>query len=519
MPGRHSKKYRNKESRIEIGTLVSHERPLAQQHPSFLILLAIQLFLDAWCSFRGAARALALFSELVGTQSPSYGSIRQWVYRLGYYCLKNAPPFDGKWVMILDHTVELGREKCLVILGVALNTFQSGRYTLGHRDVRLLDMDIVSSSTGEKVHGKIKEVMKRYGAPAQIVSDHGSDVKKGIKLFCSQKPKTVQTYDITHLIATLFKKELTGDERWEAMTKEATHTGKKVNQTDLHFLAPPKQRTKARFMNVGPLINWLQHGIDYLKRQDFTEVGAGFGLTERQAGLLKIYNSTCYLAKLPDLAEAVYPTRDEFIEAIRTCIGEEAFSRFGPVIIEEADQGKHKVEPVFEWLLDYQKDVKIYVELHRVAQTVLIHIKHKGLSVKTYQELHKIMAELPLQSTRAQAFRKTVLVAVRNDAIKVPFGETWLGCSDVIESLFGKYKQISTRSPIKTMGRLLLTLPLMTTSLTVDLIKQAMENVSNRDLAQWADDCFGRSALAKRKRAFPRDQKWDELCALLKPAF
>jgi hypothetical protein len=92
--------------------------------------------------------------------------------------------------MILDHTVELGQEKCLVILGVALDAFQSGRYTLSHGDVRLLDLDIVTSSTGEQVHGKIAEVVRRYGAPVQIVSDHGSDVKKGIELFCRREIAT-----------------------------------------------------------------------------------------------------------------------------------------------------------------------------------------------------------------------------------------------------------------------------------------------------------------------------------------
>ena len=517
MPKRHLKKTRNNSCIINT-KFDQKERPRAHHHPNFLILLAIKLVLDAGCSFRGAARALALFSELIGIQTPSYGSIRQWVYRLGYYCLKNAPLFDGKWVMILDHTVELGQEKCLVILGVPLNAFQSGNYKLGHRDVHLLDMDIVSSSTGERVHDKIQEVTERCGAPAQIVSDHGSDVKKGIGLFCQQEPATVQTYDITHLMATLFKKELTGDERWEALGKAATHTGKKVNQTALHFLAPPKQRTKARFMNLGPLIKWSQQVIDYLKKQDFKVVGAGFHLTERQASLLRIYNSTCYLAKLPALAELSYPTRDEFTEAVRTCIGEDAFSKYGSLIIQKADQGKEKVESVLQWLLDYQKDIKIYAELHQVATIVLTHVKHKGLGVKAYQELNKTMEELPLESDRAQAFRKTVLLAVRNEAFKVPLGETWLGCSDVIESLFGKYKQISTRSPLKTMGHLLLTLPLMTTSIKVDLVKQAMEKVSERKLAQYSNDCFGYSALAKRKRAFPKAQKSDEIRALLKAA-
>jgi hypothetical protein len=245
--------------------------------------------------------------------------------------------------------------------------------------------------------------------------------------------------------------------------KAATYTGQKLNQTGLYFLAPPKQRRKARFMNLGPLIDWAQQALGYLERQDFNEIGAGFYLTEQEAFRLKIYNSTNHLANLPVLAERFFPSRDEFIEAARTCIGEKAFAQFGTLILQIADQGKHKVEQVLDWLLAFRKDVKVYAEMNHVAQTVMTHIKCKGLGMATYQALCETMTALPLQSTRAQAFMKMVLEAVRSETVKIPLEETWLGCSDVIESLFGKYKHISTRSPLKTMGRLLLTLPLIFT--------------------------------------------------------
>ena len=481
--------------------------------------MAIQLFIDAWCSFRSAEHVLALFAKLTDVQTPSYGSIRQWVYRLGYYCLKNAPLFNGKWVMILDHTVELGPEKCLVTLGVPLETFESGNYALGHHDVRLLDLDIVTSSTGEQVYDAIEEVAGRYGAPVQIVSDHGSDIKKGVALFCSQKPATIHTYDISHLVAALFKKALKGDEQWDALVKAITQTGKKLNQTDLHFLAPPKQRTKARFMNLGLIINWILRSLYYLKRKDFSEVGAGFCLTQQQATDLRANNATSHLANLPDLAGKFYRTRDEFSEAARTCIGKEAFAKFESLILEQADLGGHKVKQALGWLDDYKESIEIYAEMQQVAQTVMTIIKHKGLGISEFQELGGIMRALPLKSERGQLFMKTVMGTVRDEALKIPFGETLLGCSDVIESLFGKYKHISGRSPGRTMGHLLLALPLMTTSLTADLVKQGMEKIRNLDLKQWADDRLGRSALAKKKEAFKgyrkRCEKPRELLATL----
>jgi len=454
---------------------------------------------------------IALFAELTGIQSPSYGTIRQWVYRLGYYCLSNTPLLGKDWVMILDHTVELGKEKCLVILGVPQETFQSGHYALNHQDVYLIGLDVVTSSTGERVHAKMEEVSQRYGAPVQVVSDYGPDVKKGVELFCRQHQGTIHTYDISHLVASLFKKEFKDDERFESLGKAITHTAKKINQTDLLFLAPPNQRTKARFMNVEHRIEWEQRIFDYLERGDFSEVEAGFFLSESQAIRLKIFNSTRDLAKLTDIAEKFFHTREEFEQALQACIGATAFTKYKCLIRAEADIGKRKVEEAFSWILEYREDIETYAQMCRVAKSVLTFIKCKGLGMKTYKELCETLASLSLQNPRALAFKKKILSQIYEQASKIPLGETWLGCSDVVESLFGKYKQILIKSTFKTIGRLVLTLPLMTTLLTNDLVMQAMETTKNRDLEQWADNTFGMSALTKRKRAFSGYQKQDEL--------
>ena len=469
------------------------------------MLLAIQLFMDAWCSFRGAARALSLFAKLSGIPCPSYSTIRLWVYRLGHYCLTQAPAFVGDWVMITDHTVQLGNHKCMATLGVDIERFKSGNYCLSHKDVRLLDLDITVNPTGEQIGERFIEIVERYGYPVQIVADNGADLKKGYKVLCSSDPEApdpIQTYDITHLIAIELKHELRDDLGWQSFINEVTNTRSRVKQTGLQFLAPPKLRSQARFMNLDPILKWTTKVLAFLKRQDFSGIGAGFGLSKKFLRWFVPHHSTVLLSNLFDMSDRHFATKDQFIETTRRCIGEQAFAKFGVELTELADLGREKAMEQFGWLQDVEA-LKAFTEIQDIALVPLSVIKKKGLGLATFQEAAARIAKLDVTTTRAQAFGDKVTEAVKVEAAKIPKGMLMLGCSDVIESIFGKYKQISSRSPLKTMGQLVLTLPLMTATLTVDLVKQAMENISNYDLEQWVSDNLGTSELALRRRTIP----------------
>jgi hypothetical protein len=58
----------------------------------------------------------------------------------------------------------------------------------------------------------------------------------------------------------------------------------------------------------------------------------------------------------------------------------------------------------------------------------------------------------------------------------------FLATSDVSESIFGKYKNISSKSPIKQIGQMVLNISLCTMNLATSVIKQALENVRYVDL-------------------------------------
>jgi hypothetical protein len=105
------------------------------------------------------------------------------------------------------------------------------------------------------------------GLPREIISDHGTDLKAGLEKFGAAHPETVTIYDIKHKTAALLKRELGGDKTWLAFAHQANQTKRQLQQTVLAPLAPPAQRTKARYMTVDVWIEWGHHVLTFLDKQ------------------------------------------------------------------------------------------------------------------------------------------------------------------------------------------------------------------------------------------------------------
>jgi hypothetical protein len=114
----------------------------------------------------------------------------------------------------------------------------------------------MTSSTKQTVAACLEETVDRTGAPRVILDDHGADLHGGVEIFRAAHPGTVEVYDITHKAACLLKARLEGDERWKSFGTTLGQTKFQMQQTELAGLVPPSQRSKARFMNVGKLVDW-----------------------------------------------------------------------------------------------------------------------------------------------------------------------------------------------------------------------------------------------------------------------
>ena len=222
------------------------------------ITLFILLVISSAACLRGSSRCLAIVFSFLQFEFPipSWMSGRLWLLRLGYYKLMEAKEKADDWAWIVDHTVQVGAEKCLVILGIRLCDLPAAGSCLGHEDVEVINLIPVKHSNGEVVYQQLQETVEKTGVPREIIGDHGSDLKAGVEKFCKEHEQTCYVYDIKHKGAAIVKQELKDDATWAQFCQLASKTKQKVQQTSLAPLGPPNQRTKSRYMNIDTLIEW-----------------------------------------------------------------------------------------------------------------------------------------------------------------------------------------------------------------------------------------------------------------------
>jgi hypothetical protein len=118
---------------------------------------------------------------------PTSNTIQSWVLRMGLYQLSRPVERGDDWVIILDHTCQLGPCKCLIVLGIRQSHWARLNRPLIIQDLSVLMIRVVTSSTGLLVQQQLLEVQVRIGTIAAIVSDQGADLVCGSKLFAYQQ--------------------------------------------------------------------------------------------------------------------------------------------------------------------------------------------------------------------------------------------------------------------------------------------------------------------------------------------
>jgi hypothetical protein len=475
-------------------------KPFAHTYKLSTIQLAIEMVLFSHTSFRGVMHSFNLFGRYHSVETPSWVTIENWVLRFGLHQLQKKKEKRDDWIFILDHTVQSGTQKGLVILGIPLAQLNEAGYNLSHQDTQVLKIIIDNHSTGEMIAQYLQDLSEEVGVPIQIISDHGSDIKKGIELFCEKHETVCYTYDITHDIGLLLKKLLEHNEKWKAFSAWCSQVRKKALQTNLGFLAPPVQKTKARYLNLSSLIRWANNILNYEAKENFKLIDPSCLLDQNT--LMSLIPEEFMTEELLSIVDKTYDNSEDFLAAIEDKIDPERRVDIQEILLNSVDIGQQRFNKYFSGIHEFKNEIAEYIEFINVIHLVEKQVKNKGLSNQSVHEFKDNLNALKVKGVMSNQLTQSIIEYLENEGEAIPEGQNWLCTSDIIESIFGKYKLFSSKTKLQGISKLILAIPVFVADITIDEVKGSLESIRSIDVKEWIDDNLGQSLLSKRMEAF-----------------
>jgi len=348
------------------------------------------------------------------------------------------------WIIIGDLTVDLGTVKCLTFLGIRMSRLQNREdLTLKFSDVDILGLHLTQRCTGEFVQTALEKTRERIGDEIfAVVTDQGAEIKKGIRLFKESHPSTRAFFDMPHKLSLVMKRELINNPMWSEFLKRLMETRRLVLQTELAALMPGVQRSKGRYMDVGYLVRWPRRILE------------------------KKVNGN--LDSIP----------------------EERFNKY------------------FGWMYELWDSILDWETMVGAVDLIKGMVRQAGLSSEVYKTLKIVFDEaLHLEENSGLVkFLQESISMVNEECEKLLEGETAICSTEVLESAFGKFKEISSGYQGIT-GNILGMATYLSRDKTNHEIKQVMENCSVKSTLEWVKTQTGKTIGSYRYDYFRAPKK------------
>ena len=198
-------------------------------------------------------------------EAPDWTTGRTWLLRLGCDQLRRPKERATDWIWFIDHTVQIGPQKVLLILGIRARDLPVDR------PLQLADLDSIALVPTRRadtahVHEALQHATAVTGVPTALLGDHAAELVGGIARYQQNHPRTRALYDLKHKAACLLKRRLEADPRFAEYSRLMAQCKFQVAQTELDFLVPPSGRRKARFMNLEKFVGWGRRTLQVLER-------------------------------------------------------------------------------------------------------------------------------------------------------------------------------------------------------------------------------------------------------------
>ena len=307
-----------------------------------------------------------------------------------------------------------------------------------YTDLKTLLVVNKSSWNGKLVAKELKKLGDTIGKFKYAVGDYGSDLRNGLVL--SMIP---HIHDLSHLIALIIEKLYINDNRFIEFKNKMSNMRNKFAQTDIAAIVPPKGRKKSEYQSFDKIIKWGNASLNLINN------------------------------KLNNPEQIKY--LQEYFET----------------------KTLDRIKTELSWISHYSELVTELSEINHSIKEVEKELKHNGLSILSLKKCEKILKKL--ESNNGKKLKELLLLKINQQIQLLPCTDTVLFSSDILESIFGKYKNRVSENPMASITCLMLIIAAFTCNLSEDSVKQSIENVKIADLKKWSQENIGISLFKKRK--------------------
>ena len=374
---------------------------------------------------------------------PHFTSVINWTLRLGLGLLEQVKPISQAWLAIIDHPIDIGTKKALVVLRVSVNALATRGGAIELQDCECIGLKVCEQVNGESIALDLDTIFTQSGKPLAIISDGDYTLQKGIRLFSKKQAVPIPAIeDIGHMMANALKSQFEKTASYKRFTTVIAQGANCLRQTDMAFLIPPKLRSKGRFQSISTLGKWGSKMLEVFAVKGRAKKGS-------------------LLARL------------------RTAL------------------------PGFLLLKPF---IERFASTTKVVSQVMEVLKNTGLNQASYKQCHQLANELPQNSKVKKRLQEWLQKHLEFQRKLLESELPLLVSSDIIESLFGNFKHIIERSPQADMNRTTLLIPALCGNLNEISITQALNKVRHNDLSVWEKENIPYTVRKKRQAFFGKNE-------------
>ena len=224
------------------------------------------------------------------------------------------------------------------------------------------------------------------------------------------------------------------NECWNAFIKQATQTKFETNQTELALLVPPRLRSKARYMNLQRMLSW---------------------------------------------AEKVLTVLDD------------------PSLLAPSLCSVDRLNTKFAWLREYRENIGVWSSWLALTDAALDVVRRNGYCTSTADEVNQTLTEIS-DTPEKDLLKDELLEIVNAESLKAREGTRMPGSTEILESSFGKLKEIEGDHSRSGFTSLILIWAALFGATTSEVIRRALTEVPVKLVNVWVRSNLGTTIQSKR---------------------